>query len=73
MPKKIRKYSKHPMQVRLWESQNKILDRMFKDETYCRKRGFGSVADVIRTALNPHIAEFEEHERIMGRENANKD
>lgn len=59
---KIRKYSVNPLQVRLFEIQEDTLDRMFRDETYCRKKGFGSVADVIRFALTKHLMEYEEHE-----------
>lgn len=59
---KIRKYAVNPRQVRLFEVQEDTLNRMFKDETYCRKRGFGSVADVIRIGLTKHLMEYEEHE-----------
>lgn len=59
---KIRKYSINPRQVRLFEVQEDTLNRMFRDENYCRKKGFGSVADVIRIGLNRHLVEYEEYE-----------
>ena len=59
---KIRKYSVNPRQVRLFEIQEDTLDRMFRDETYCRKKGFGGVADVIRITLANNLIEYEEHE-----------
>ncbi len=59
---KIRKYSVNPRQVRLFEVQEDTLDRMFRDKTYCGKKGFGSVADVIRIALTKHLMEYEEYE-----------
>ena len=35
---KIRKFAVNPRQVRLYEIQEETLNRMFRDETYCRKK-----------------------------------
>ena len=58
---KIRKYAVNPRQVRLFEVQEDTLNRMLRDETYCKK-SFHSVADVIRIGLTKHLMEYEEHE-----------
>ena len=55
----MKKYTEHPLQVRLHQIQSEKLDEMIKDESYCQSKGIYSKSDAVRNALNNVIKDYE--------------
>ena len=53
-----RKYA-HPTQVRLFTSQELVMNEMFRDRDYCLSKGFYSTSDFIRNSLNEKLKDYE--------------
>ncbi len=57
---KYKKYE-NPVPVRMYRSQKEVLNTLMRDETYCKRKNFCSESDVLRSALNKELREYEQH------------
>ncbi|MDC1535237.1 hypothetical protein N8466_00620 [Gammaproteobacteria bacterium] len=55
----MKKYTEHPLQVRLHQIQSEKLDEMIKDESYCQSKGIYSKSDVVRNTINNALKEWD--------------
>ena len=53
-----KKYA-HPTQVRLFTSQEQVINEMFRDRQYCLSKGYYSTSDLIRNSLNEKLKDYE--------------
>ena len=55
----MKRYSDNPINVRISTYQENKLNEMFKNESYCQKKGIYSKVDAVRRGLNHAIKDYE--------------
>tara|TARA_B100000212_G_scaffold332445_1_gene300737 strand:+ start:78 stop:278 length:201 start_codon:yes stop_codon:yes gene_type:complete len=58
---RYKKYT-NAVPVRMYRSQKEVLNALMRDENYCKRRNYCSESDVVRSALNKELREFEQHQ-----------
>ena len=55
----MKRYANNPINVRLYEQQNDVLNELVRDKEYCKQNGIYSVSDFVRSNINNGLKQYE--------------
>ena len=55
----MKRYANNPINVRLYEQQNDVLNELVRDKEYCKQNGIYSVSDFVRNNINNGLKQYE--------------